>query len=113
MRCSLRYPFRKNHSPTYESGVYRKPIATLKSNHVMMIRIKTGVGYTPAKAIVIKSTVSRSCDHRLERLERSQKYRLPILALKKKNETTSWYSATMNATSEAIAMRNEIPKTVL
>src|SRR3989344_4101966 len=113
MRCSLRYPFRKNHSPTYESGVYRKPIATLKSHHVMMIRIKTCVGYTPANAMTMKRIVSKNCDQRFERLDRSQKFVSPNHLRKKKNEMTSWYSAIAKATSEAIAMRSEIPKIVL
>src|SRR3989338_10111541 len=104
---------RKSLSPRYERGVYKKPIATLKSHQVMMMRMSTGVGYTPAKAMAMKSTVSRNCDQRFERLERIQKLFSPNHLRKKKNEMTSWYSAMAKATRLAMAMRSEMPKTVL
>src|SRR3989338_5432254 len=101
---------RKSLSPRYERGVYKKPIATLKSHHVMMMRMSTGVGYTPAKAMTIKSTESRSCDQMFEISERSQNIFSPIFCLTKKNVATSWNSDTANATRLAMAMRIEIPK---
>src|SRR3989344_535234 len=97
------------------------PIPTLKSHHVRIILTKTGTGYPSARngihgigknAITIKIVVSRNCDQRLERLERSQKPAFANRSLKKKKESTSWYSATINAISEAMAILPDMPNTV-
>ncbi len=75
--------------PAYDKGVYRNPIATLKSHHESVELISTGHDKTPRNAIAIKTAVSRNCDQRFERVERSQKCLSPNFALKKKNARTS------------------------
>ena len=61
----------------------------------------------------INITVSNNCDHKLERKDLNQKRLVPNFFRKKKKDTTSWYSAIINAARDAMAIRTETPNTVL
>src|SRR3989344_6684914 len=85
-------------------------MATLNSHQVTIMLRRALVGYIPANAITMNIALSKSCDQRFDKKDLNQNIFSPIIPLTKKNVNTSWYSAIINAVSDARAMRPEVPK---